>query len=101
MKIAEIRKVRSQMASLLGGDEPVLITRHGKISGLYLPLDQPDRIPDNLRRELAGVLGRYLDQALRARGVTEEDVQEDFNAHRRRLPRAHCRVGELRTSPAA
>ena len=84
MKIAGIRKVRSQMASLLGGAEPVLITRHGKISGLYLPLDQPDRIPDDLRRELAGVLGRYLDQALRARGVTEEDVQEDFNAHRRR-----------------
>lgn len=84
MKIAGIRKVRSQMASLLGGDEPVLITRHGKISGLYLPLDQPDRIPDDLRRELAGVLGRYLDQALRSRGVTEEDVQEDFNAHRRR-----------------
>ena len=84
MKIAGIRKVRSQMASLLGGDEPVLITRHGKISGLYLPLDQPDRIPDDLRRELAGVLGRYLDQALRASGVTEEDVQKDFNAHRRR-----------------
>ena len=84
MKIAGIRKVRSQMASLFGGHEPVLITRHGKISGLYLPLDQPDRIPDDLRRELAGVLGRYLDQALRSRGVTEGDVQEDFNAHRRR-----------------
>ena len=61
MKIAGIRKFRSQMASLLGGDEPVLITRHSKIAGLYLPLDQPDRIPDNLRLELAGVLGRYLD----------------------------------------
>ncbi len=84
MKIAGIRKVRSQMASLLGGHEPVLITRHGKISGLYLPLDRPDRIPDDLRRELAGVLGRYLDQALRTRIVTEGDVQEDFDAHRRR-----------------
>jgi hypothetical protein len=53
MKIAGIREVRAQSAALLGGDEPVLVTKHGKISGVYLPLEEPDKIPDDLRRELA------------------------------------------------
>ena len=84
MKIAGIREVREKTAAYLGGDEPVLVTRHGKISGLYLPLDEPDRLPEDLRRELAGVLGRHLDRLLDARGVSERQVLEEFDAHRRR-----------------
>lgn len=83
MKVAGMRAVRTRMASLLGGNEPVLITRHGKISGLYLPLEEPDRLPVDLRRELAGVLGQHLARHLDAQGVSEDQVQEDFDAHRR------------------
>ena len=54
MKIAGIREVRERAAAYLGGDEPVLVTRHGKISGLFLPLEDPTRLPEDLRRELAG-----------------------------------------------
>jgi hypothetical protein len=83
MRVAGVREIRGNLATLFGGREPVLVTKHGKLSGLYLPLDDPDRIPTDLRREMATVLGRYLDSALKARGVTEETIQEDFNAHRR------------------
>lgn len=83
MKIAGTRLLRSQMASLIGGGEPVLVTRHGKISGLFVPLEKPDKLPPDLHRELARVLGRHLSGLLDAQGVTEEDIQEDFNAHRR------------------
>lgn len=83
MKIAGIREVRERTAAYLGGDEPVLVTRHGKISGLFLPLDDPTRMPEDLRRELAGVLGRHLGRLLEADGVSEREVQEEFDAHRR------------------
>jgi len=84
MRVAGVRELRGNLAELLDGGEPLLVTRHGKLSGLYLPLDDPDRIPTDLRRELAGVLGRHLSGLLEAKGVTEDDVQEDFDAHRRR-----------------
>jgi hypothetical protein len=84
MRVAGVRDIRTNIASFLGGDEPVLVTKHGKLSGLYLPLDDPDRVPDDLRTEMVRVLGRHLDALLKARGVAEETLQEDFDAHRRR-----------------
>lgn len=84
MKVAGIREMRANMTTLLGGSEPVLVTRHGRIAGLFVPLDEPDRLPDDLRRELAGVLGRHFSGLLDARGVGEEEIQRDFDAHRGR-----------------
>jgi hypothetical protein len=62
----------------------VLVTKHGKVSGVYVPLDEPDRLPDDLRRELTGVLGRHLAKVLKRKGITQHDIKEDFHAHRRR-----------------
>lgn len=84
MKVTGIRELRSSTASLLGGDEPLLVTRHGKISGLYVPLEHPDRLPEEMHRELARVIGQHLSGLLETKGVTEAHVQEDFDAHRRR-----------------
>lgn len=84
MKIAGIRELRAQSAALLGGDELLLVTKHGRISGIYLPLEEPDKVPDDLRRELASVLGRHLSKLLARRGVTERQIEKDFDAHRRR-----------------
>jgi antitoxin (DNA-binding transcriptional repressor) of toxin-antitoxin stability system len=84
MKIAGIREIRARSADLLGGDEPVLVTKHGRVSGVYLPLEEPDRLPSDLRRELASVLGRHLSRVLDAQGVTDADLAKDFREHRKR-----------------
>jgi len=84
MRIAGIRELRAQSAILLGGDEPILVTKHGKISGVYLPLDDPNKLPDDLRREFLNALGRYLEKLLSCWGITDKDVSKDFNAYRRR-----------------
>jgi len=87
MRMAGIRELRSEMAALLGGEEPILVTKHGKVSGLYLPLDNPDEIPEDIRREVVGVLGRHLDRLLEASGVGEAEIQADFDAQKRRRRR--------------
>jgi len=84
MKVTGIRELRARTAVLLGSGEPVLVTKHGKVSGVYVPLDEPDRLPDDLRRELTGVVGKHLAKALERKGVTDRDVKEDFRAYRRR-----------------
>ncbi len=84
MKVAGIRELRAKSAALFGGGEPVVVTKHGKVSGVYVPLDAPDRLPDDLRRELTIVLGRHLAKLLERKGVTEKRIAEDFDAYRRR-----------------
>lgn len=84
MKVTGIRELRAKTAVLFGGREPLLVTRHGKVSGVYVPLDDADRLPDDLRRNLTAVLGKYLARALAREGVTERDIKEDFDAYRRR-----------------
>jgi antitoxin (DNA-binding transcriptional repressor) of toxin-antitoxin stability system len=84
MKVTGIRELRTRTAVWLGSGEPVLVTKHGKVSGVYVPLDEPGRLPDELRRELTGVVGKHLAKALERKGVTERDVKEDFRAYRRR-----------------
>ena len=76
MKTAEVKT--------LGGDEPVLVTREGRVSGLYLPLKEAGLPSDDLRWELLSLLERYISESLEAQGITEEEIQEDFNAHRQR-----------------
>ncbi len=39
--------------------------------------------PDDPRRELAAILGRHLSRLLDLQGVSEEDVQRDFDGQRR------------------
>jgi len=84
VKVAGMRELRAKSAALFGSGEPVLVTRHGRVFGVYVPLDEPDRLPDDLRRELAGVVGRHLAKVLERKGVAERDITEDFDAHRRR-----------------
>ena len=84
MRVAGIRELRANSAALFGSGEPILVTRHGKVSGVYVPLDDPDRLPDDLRRELVTVLGRQLAKVLERKGVTEREIAEDFHAYRQR-----------------
>ena len=87
MKIAGIRALRSDLKGVFSAGEPVLVTRHGRVSGVYLPLTEPDRIPDDLRKDLVRVLGEHLNRMLDAGGAREEAVLEEFDAHRRRRRR--------------
>jgi hypothetical protein len=84
MRTAGLREIRSNMTELLGGKEPVLMTRRGRISGLYLPLGGADRVPQGLRRELGQMLSAHLAKQLAANGRTEEEIQKAFNTFRRR-----------------
>ena len=87
MKMAGIREVRSKFARYLGDAEPFLVTRHGKVSGVYIPLESPDELPDDWRREIGRSLSFHFAKLLESRGITEREIREDFRAfrgHRRR-----------------
>lgn len=52
MKIANIREFRNKATTYLKEDESVLITRHGKITGVFYPITSTDKLPENLQEEV-------------------------------------------------
>jgi hypothetical protein len=84
MKMAGVREIREKTAAYLGGSEPFLVTKHGRISGVYVPLETPDQLPDDWRREIGRILGLHLAKLLETKGISERDVQGDFRDFRRR-----------------
>ncbi len=87
MKVTGARELRENLRGVLASDEPVLVTRHGKVAGVYVPLHDPNTIPDDVRNEVLRALSLHISRQLEAAGVTEEELQEDFDAHRRRRRR--------------
>lgn len=84
MRVAGIRDFRNRAPELVKGNEIVFVTRHGKLSGILVPLANPEELPVDLRRELLARLGTAVSQHLKKVGVSEEKVLRDFEAWRRK-----------------
>jgi hypothetical protein len=61
--------------------ESVLVTARGKILGVFHPLPDPDQtIPLEERRKLYRKTSARLARQLRARGMTEAQIERDIQA---------------------
>lgn len=87
MKTASIRDFRNRIAELIDGDEPVLVTRHGKNAAVLYPLHDPKKIPLEIRRKLFLDMSVSIGKELDARGVTDEEIERDFAAFKKRRRR--------------
>jgi prevent-host-death family protein len=87
VKKATIREFRSNIAELIGGEDSVLVTKHGKPAAVVYPLHNPKKIPVELRRKIylamAGEIARQLD----ANGVSDDQVEREFTEHQKRRRR--------------
>ncbi|RJQ53981.1 MAG: type II toxin-antitoxin system Phd/YefM family antitoxin [Nitrospiraceae bacterium] len=83
MKVATVREFRDKATSYFKDDEPVLVTRHGKVAGLYLPIDHPESFPLELRKELLVRLGEFVGRSLEKKGITEGKLLADFNTFKK------------------
>lgn len=87
MKTTSIRDFRSRIAEMIDGDEPVLVTRHGKNAAVLYPLHDPTKIPLEVRRRLFRDITAAVAKQLDARGVSEEEIERDFAAFKKRRRR--------------
>lgn len=83
MKIATVREFRDKATSYFKEEEPVLVTRHGKAAGLYLPIEHPESFPLELRKELLISLGQSISRSLEKKGISEEKLIADFDAFKK------------------
>ncbi len=87
VKRATIREFRSNIAELIGGEESVLVTKHGKPAAVLYPLGNPRELPIELRRKLYADLAEDIAKHLDARGVSDEQLERDFSEHKKRRRR--------------
>ena len=90
MRISTVREFRDKATGLLRSKTPILVTRHGRLAGIFFP--RPEiTLPIELKRELYGMLTSDIARQLKRRGVSEDDVLKDFAASRRRTSAARRR----------
>ena len=90
MRISTVREFRDQATGLLRSKTPILVTRRGRLAGIFFP--RPEiTLPLELKRELYGMLSADVARDLKKRGVSEDDVLADFSATRRKRRAARRR----------
>lgn len=84
MKTASVREFRSQMSDMIRGKETVAVTSHGKLTAIVWPVRDPKKIPMEVRRQLYLELSARIARQLQAKGVTEDEIQRDFEDSKKR-----------------
>ncbi|MDP3297648.1 MAG: hypothetical protein Q8N09_08670 [Thermodesulfovibrionia bacterium] len=83
MKVATVREFRDKATRYFKNEEPILVTRHGKVTGLYLPIEHPESFPIELRKELLIRFGESISRSLVKKGITEEKLLADFKTFKK------------------
>ena len=80
-----IREFRERLAQFLEASGPVAITRHGETVGYYIPAR-----PSKDVAQLAALrkAAEQLDALVAAKGVTEDELVNEFKEARRRRRKA-------------
>ena len=82
MRISTVREFRDNAGSLLRAKDPILVTRRGRLAGVFFP--QPEStLPIELKRELFDVLSADVARQIKKRGLSEDQVLSDFEARRK------------------
>ena len=79
MKISTVREFRDNATGLLRSKDPILVTRRGRLAGVFFPRPETT-LPIELKRELFAVLAGEVKRQLKKRGLMEKDIVADFES---------------------
>jgi hypothetical protein len=96
MRVTTVREFRDRATLLLKSKEPVLITRRGRMAGIFFPSPE-GTVSLDLHHQLFDKLSAHIARRLRKSGSAEEEIQSDFEASRktRRLARSRRHLSAI------
>ena len=83
MKITTVREFRDNATGYLRSKDPVLVTRRGRLAGVFFPRPEAS-LPIEFKRELFAALTSEIVRQLQKRRLKEEDIVADFQSWRKR-----------------
>lgn len=82
MRISTVREFRDNATGLLRSKDPILVTRRGRLAGIFFP--QPEAtLPIELKREILSVLSDAVRRQIKKRGLSDEEILADFESWRK------------------
>ena len=78
--VREFREFRDQASTLLAAGETLVIERHGKPIGFYVPIAAKDRPAG---RVALGRLGLLIDDVITSAGLVEDELVREISTTRR------------------
>lgn len=81
MRISTVREFRDNASGMLRAKDPILVTRRGKLAGIFFPRPE-STLPVELKREMFGILSAEIGRQVRKRGLSEDAILADFAAWR-------------------
>jgi len=76
-----VREFRDQATSMMSSGETLVIERHGKPIGFFVPISAKDR---RAGRTALGRLGKVVDEVLHTTGLDEDEIVREVTSTRRR-----------------
>jgi hypothetical protein len=95
MKISTVREFRENASGILRAKDPVLVTRRGKLAGIFFPRPETT-LPVELKREMFGILSAEVGRQIRKAGIAEDAVLADFAAWRKTRRKTRREAGRGR-----
>jgi hypothetical protein len=82
MKITTVREFRDNASGLLRSTDPILVTRRGKLAGIFFP--QPESsLPIEMKREMFSILSKEVARQVKKSGSNEDEILADFASWRK------------------
>ena len=82
MRISTVREFRDQATGLLRSKDPILVTRRGRIAGVFFPCPGLS-IPLELKREMFAMLSGAVAREIKKKGLTEKGILVDLERWRK------------------
>jgi len=83
MTISSIREFRDKATVLLKSRDPILVTRRGRLAGVFFPWPEVT-LPLELKREMFSVLSEEVRRQVKKRGLSEDEIISDFELWRKK-----------------
>ncbi|MGA2252531.1 hypothetical protein [Terracidiphilus sp.] len=91
MKISTVREFRDNASGMLRAKDPILVTRRGRLAGIFFPRPEAT-LPVELKREMFAVLSAEVARQVQASGSSEEKILADFSEWRKEKRQAKNRT---------
>ena len=82
MKISSVREFRDNATGLLRSKDPILVTRRGRLAGVFFPCPE-STLPIELKREIFSVFSDEIRRQVKKRRLSEDEIVEDFKSWRK------------------
>ncbi len=92
MRISTVREFRDNASGMLRGKDPILVTRRGKLAGIFFPRPETT-LPVELKREMFGILSAEVARQIRRRGLSENESLAEFASWRKAKRQAAGKTG--------